>query len=143
HVRAKLENGAFLRVKNGTADIDTNFDGRRVEASIHAMLGEIGRLDIDKGHVEFEGNAPLGGDALEKARGALALDSRLNLTRIRALLPRGALPFTDMQGVVEVKGKIARDSAAEPPELSVSIATKGLALSGRGDAEDREQLASM
>lgn len=141
HLRAKLQDGAFQRIKNGTADIDTNFDGRRVDANIHAMLGDIGRLDIDKGHVEVDGNAPLDVNSLEKAHGALAVDSRLNLTRIRALLPRGVLPFTDMQGVVELKGNIARESTAEPPELNLSVATRGLALSGRGDPEDRERVA--
>jgi translocation and assembly module TamB len=143
HVRANLENAAFARVKNGNAQIDTKFSGRRVEATVHAALGEIGKLDVEECQFELEGNAPFGMAALEKAHGRLALDSQINIGRIKALLPRGSVPFTDMQGALHVKGEIARSSVDEPPEFQLSFATRGLVLSGRGDAEDREQVAEV
>ncbi|HMI85803.1 MAG TPA: translocation/assembly module TamB domain-containing protein [Polyangiaceae bacterium] len=142
HVRINLEGGNFARVKNGTAQMDAKFSGRKAEATIHAQLGEIGQIDVDDCHVEFEGNAPLGMASLEKARGRLAMDSQINLTRIKAILPRGSVPFTDIQGALHIKGSIARNSIEEAPELQFSAATRGLVLSGRGDAEDREQVNS-
>ena len=139
HVLVNLTEGQMGRVKDGTAQIDAKFTSRRIEASVHGKFGELGWLDIDGGRVEFEGNAPLGLAALDKAKGRLDLDAQLDLSRIRAVLPRGSLPFTDMQGVLRVKGNVARDSTDQTPDLQVSAETKGLYLSGRGN-QGREEL---
>ena len=139
-VLLNLSQGQLGRVKDGTAQIDSKFLGRRVEATVHAKLGDVGRLDIEEARLELEGNAPIGVKSLEKAKGRLVLDAEIDLGRVRAILPRGSTPFTDMQGVVRVKGNVARASVQEAPELQLSTATKGLFLSGRGNPQGREQL---
>jgi translocation and assembly module TamB len=139
-VVVNLTEGNLGRMKNGRAQIESKFSGRRMEASVHAQLGEVGQIDIEHCQFEVEGNAPLGMASLDKAKGRLALDSQIDLGRIKAILPRGSVPFTDMQGVLNLKGDIARASTEEAPEFRLSAATRGLYLSGRGDREDREQV---
>ncbi|MET0592658.1 MAG: translocation/assembly module TamB domain-containing protein [Polyangiaceae bacterium] len=140
HARAELTDGTIGRVKNGKASIEAKFAGREIDAQVHAKLGDVGDLDVDDFHVAIDGNAPLGAAALEKARGKVALDAKLDIGRLKAILPRGTLPFTDMQGALRLKGEIARETVQDAPALSVAVATRGLVLSGRGDPEDRERV---
>ena len=136
HVRADLAEGAFARVKKATAKIDARIDGRRIDATVHADLGDVGHLRIDDCHLELDGAKPLTAKAFERARGKLTIDSNLNLSRVRALLPRGSVPFTEMEGIVALKGDVARSSAEDVPEVHLSATTRGLLLSGRGEHEE-------
>jgi translocation and assembly module TamB len=135
HARAELTDGAFARVKNAKAHVDARFAGRSGEAEMTADLGAIGHLAIRDTHIELDPKRPVNMAALDEAQGKLNLDADLDLGRIRALLPRGTLPFTDMQGRLSVKGDITRESSREVPDMHLSLVTRGLALSGRGEEE--------
>jgi len=135
HFRADLADGAFARVKNAKANVDARIDGRRIDAAVRADLGDVGYLHIEDCHVELDGTKQLTMKSFERARGKLAIDSNLNLSRLRTLLPRGTLPFTEMEGVFRLKGDVTRNSADDVPEVHVSAVTRGLLLSGRGERE--------
>jgi translocation and assembly module TamB len=135
HLRAALAEGAFARVKDARANIDARIEGRRIDAMVAADLGDIGYLHIDNCHLELDGKKPITPKALERIHGRLAIDSNVNMTRVRALLPRGTLPFTEMEGVFNVKGDVVRTSPDDMPEVHLAATTRGLLLSGRGERE--------
>ena len=140
HLQVDLAEGAFARIKNAKANIDARIDGRRIDASVRADLGDTGYLNIDDCHLELDGAKPLTAKSLQRIRGRLAIDSTLNMTRIRALAPRGTVPFTEMEGTVSLHGDVVRNSGDEIPEVHLSAMTRGLLLSGRGE---REQVDSI
>jgi len=136
HVRMDLEQAAFARVKNGNAHFNATIEGRSIDAVIHARLGQLGTLDMDTCHLKIDGAGPIDAVALKKAWGSVALASQFDMSKIRAALPRGSIPLTDMQGVVRLKGEISRASAAQDiPDVRLSLLTRGLLLSGRGEPE--------
>jgi translocation and assembly module TamB len=135
HLQADLADGVFARVKNAKANVDARIEGRRIDAAIRADLGDVGHLYIDDCHLELDGTKQLTAKSFERARGKLAIDSNLNISRIRSLLPRGTLPFTEMEGVFRLKGDVVRESADDVPEVHLSATTRGLLLSGRGERE--------
>ena len=136
HARLDLEEAAFARVKNGNAHFNATVEGRSVEATIHAQLGKLGSLDMNTCRIKIDGSGPIDAAALKKAWGSVVLDSQVDLSKIRAALPRGSIPVTDMQGVVRLKGEISRASAAQGiPDVRLSVLTRGLLLSGRGERE--------
>jgi translocation and assembly module TamB len=108
---------------------------RRADAEITADLGGIAKLTMTDTHIELDAKKPVTLAAWSGARGRANLDADVDLGRLRALLPHGSLPFTDMQGRVRIKGDAKRESSADGPELHISLATRGLALSGRGEQD--------
>jgi translocation and assembly module TamB len=135
YARAELSDGSFARVKNAKAHVDVRLTGRRAEAQISADLGGIAKVTMSDTHIELDSKKPVTLAALQSARGKVNLDADVDLGRLRAMLPRGSLPFTDMQGRVRIKGDAEREATADGPELHLSVATRGLALSGRGEQE--------
>jgi translocation and assembly module TamB len=135
YVRADVADGAFARVKSAKANVDARIDGRRIDAAVRADLGDVGYLNIEDCHLELDGTKQLTAKSLERARGKLAIDSNVNMSRLRTLLPRGTLPFTEMEGVFRLKGDVSRSSADDVPEIHLAATTRGLLLSGRGERE--------
>lgn len=136
HARLDLEQAAFARVKNGNVHFNATIEGRSVDATIHARLGELGSIDMDPCRIHLDGAGALDGAALKKAWGNVVVDSRFDMSKIRAALPRGSVPLTDMQGIVSLKGNVSRESSKqEIPDVSLSVVTRGLMLSGRNERE--------
>jgi translocation and assembly module TamB len=134
HARLDLQQATIGRVKDGSAHLDAQLDGRALTATAHARLGRIARLDLSPCYIELDGAGSFDGMPWRKARGRVALDAELDVGHLRAILPRGSLPFDEMQGILEIKGEVARNGS-ELPELRLAASTEGLLLSGRGARE--------
>jgi translocation and assembly module TamB len=136
HVRAALVHGQFARARNASGSLDVTIDGHSVDAVLHANVGDVGKIDVSKCHVEVDGDVPLGASSLKRAFGALSFDSELDLARIRSLLPRGSVRLTDLAGRLRLKGEVTRKRGTDAiPDVRLSAETHGLLLSGRGERE--------
>jgi translocation and assembly module TamB len=134
HVRAALVNGEFARARNASGELEASFDGKAIDARVHANVGDIGRIDVDRCHLEIDG--PLGASSLKSASGAVSFDSEVDLARIRRLLPRGSVPLTDLSGKLRLVGQASRAKGGDAiPDVQVTAETHGLSLSGRGKQE--------
>jgi hypothetical protein len=123
-------------LRNGNRHREVTLHGRTLDAVVHARLGEIGKVDIDKCHFQIDGRGPLDASSWERAWGTLTLDSDVDLAHIRRLLPKGSVSLTDLAGRLRLKGEVKRASAADAvPEVRLSVETHGLVMSGRGDVE--------
>jgi translocation and assembly module TamB len=136
HVRAALVQGQFARARNANASLDATLDARSIDATLHANVGDIGKIDVGTCHLEVDGDGPLDASSFAKAWGTLALESDVDLARIRSVLPRGSIPLTDFAGRLRLKGEVSRQRGADSiPDIKMSADTRGLLLSGRGDRE--------
>jgi translocation and assembly module TamB len=130
HAVVDVTHASFAGWTDVDAHLKATFDGRRADATLHAALSDVGYADLATHDLVLGGDgAPLGLEALRKAFGRVDLDARVDLHALYALVPKGALPASDLAGILVVKGSATRDGQTDfTPELTLSARTEGLVV---------------
>ncbi len=109
-------------------------DGRKVDLGMTAELGKAGQLEITTRRFVVEGS-PSDPAAWKRAHGSAKFSANLDAAKLATLVPKDALPFSELAGQLVVEGSVRRDSANVPPEVSVHGHTRGLVMAGKAPPE--------
>ncbi|MGD0525142.1 MAG: translocation/assembly module TamB domain-containing protein [Polyangiaceae bacterium] len=130
-VSLDLSQGSLGGWKDAKAHVEATLDGLRAAGHATGSVGGIGSFDVSSTSLEIGPGGPLEGSAWRTAFGEVDLAGQVDLARLSAQLPKGTLPFGNLAGTIQVKGRVERDSASDStPEVDVTAATQGLALIG-------------
>ena len=131
HVALDLLHGAGFGLRDLTAHVEGRVHGRRASWRATASADDIGTLEGRSSSIEIGKGRLLTAGPWRHAWGAVDLDTRIDLARLAAHLPKGTLPFTEIQGQLEIAAHVARDSPTDmTPEVAVTARTTGLAFAG-------------
>jgi len=96
-------------------------------------IGQIGELDVRTTKLEIGEGDLLKTSTWKGALGKVELAATFDVARMRALVPKGSMPFDEMEGHIKVAGELRREAAAHNPEASLSVQTEGIVLSAKTD----------
>ncbi|HEY3818707.1 MAG TPA: translocation/assembly module TamB domain-containing protein [Polyangiaceae bacterium] len=131
HVTIDLTQGTFGSWKDATAHVEATLDGLHAAGHATGGIGGVGTFDVSSTSLQIGAAGPLEGSAWRTAWGEVDLAAHVDLAKLYAQLPKGALPFGNLAGTVDVKGRVERDSASDTtPEVDLTAATSGLAVVG-------------
>jgi translocation and assembly module TamB len=131
HVLLGLSGGSFANWRDASGAADAAFDGRRASGHVSARLGDASSLDVSVASMELGGAEPLATSSWRRAWGSATFGVHVDLARLAAQAPAGALPWVRPSGVLDVKGQLGRDSESDAtPDVEVDATTTGLALTG-------------
>ncbi|HKQ69187.1 MAG TPA: translocation/assembly module TamB domain-containing protein, partial [Polyangiaceae bacterium] len=131
YARLDVDRASYERFKEGSAHVEVNVDGRRLEASIHSKLGQAGAIDVKTTGLELGEGDLLDPATWWRALGEVQVAADLDVARLRPLLPRGSVPFDEMGGRLDLAVRVERSSAAQSPALNLSMRTEGLVIAGK------------
>jgi translocation and assembly module TamB len=127
-----LERGSFARIGPAEGHLEATMKGRRTEGLLHARLGDLATVDVDRSHIEIGGGGPLALDSWRNAWGSVAFRGKVDLARLSALVPAGTLPVSEVSGTLVLEGHATRARGSDStPGLILSAKTEGLMLARR------------
>ncbi len=117
------------------AHVEATLDDRTVAGRLGAKAGELGALNLDIRKLALARGGPMSVASWRGAFGYVALDGRLDLTRLEAAIPPGDFPLSEARGVVIIDGHIARDDVDDvTPDVQLDVKTDGLAIAPKTPA---------
>jgi translocation and assembly module TamB len=127
-----LQHAAYSGLGDASARIDVTIDGRQASGRATASIDDIGTIQLESSSV-YVGTGPLlTASPWRKAWGTVEFDARVDLARLAARLPRIGNRFDGVQGTLESKGLVSRDTGDDAtPRVEVAAHTSGLVLVGR------------
>jgi len=132
HVALDLRHGIGFGLRDVNMQVEAIVHGRQATWRATASAEDIGTLEGHSSSIEIGKGRLLTAAPWRHAWGAVDLDTRVDMSRLAAHLPKGTLPFTDVRGQLEIKAHVARDSPSDmTPEVDVTAGTTGLALAGK------------
>jgi translocation and assembly module TamB len=132
--RAKLDvTGAAIGNARGvSAHLDAKLAGHSLSGQVQARADGVGSIDLEFPRVDLSGSAGLSGESWRRVVGSAAVDARVDLARLAAIVPASQYPLSESRGQVSVKGSFSRqDAAAVAPNADLSVTTSGLAIAPR------------
>ncbi|HEV3191393.1 MAG TPA: hypothetical protein VGY54_12885, partial [Polyangiaceae bacterium] len=131
-VALDLRHGVGFGLRDVSMHVEGTVHGRRASWRATASAEDIGTFEGHSSSIEIGEGRLLTAAPWRHAWGAVDLDTRVDLSRLAAHLPTGALPLTDVRGQLEITAHVARDSPTDmTPEVEVTARTTGLALAGK------------
>jgi translocation and assembly module TamB len=133
-LHAELHDFNSRDVHQANAKIDAAINGREVALDASANVGNAGEVTIKTDRVVLGGHAS-DPNAWKKAHGKLNLDAAIDMAKLEAILPSGALPVSELRGGLVVQARIGRDSEDSPPEVQMHAHSLQLNVAGKGEPE--------
>jgi len=131
HVVLDLSGGAIAGWRGAKAHVEATLEGRRASGHATASLGDLGSIDMQSSSIELGGADPLTVSSWRRTWGRVDFGAHVDLAKLVAQLPAGALPLSQVSGALDVKGRVERDSAIDTtPDVDVTAGTTGLVLVG-------------
>ena len=104
--------------------------GARIAGRAHAEIDDVGNIVLTSPAITIGGTGSFL-ESWKQAFGRVKFEGKIDLQKLRARLPRGALPLDHLHGVITVQGRVERDSPTDDtPGLNLSATTAGLAIIG-------------
>lgn len=129
NVRIALADVAAFDVEQAQATIDASVDGRDVRLDLKAEVADVAEVSV------LSHQAVLGGPAIDprswtRIRGAIDVRGAADLARVAAILPKGALPLSELGGRVTVAGRVHRGDGSGVPDAQLHLHTERLVVAG-------------
>ncbi|HEY4122127.1 MAG TPA: hypothetical protein VGM56_29875, partial [Byssovorax sp.] len=132
-VELDLADGALEGFEGISARFDAGVRGRRVAASLIALVGDIGAVNLTTHTLEMGGDEPLV-SSWKRLWGDVEIDVRANLAKLAAKLPAGTIPLGEIAGDLTAHTRVSRDSMSDgTPGVDLVLLTKHLVLAGKQD----------
>ncbi|MGO9713622.1 MAG: hypothetical protein ACLQBL_32505, partial [Polyangiaceae bacterium] len=104
--------------------------GRQIAGRAHAEIDDVGNIVLTSPAITIGGTGSFL-ESWKQAFGRVKFEGKIDLHKLRARLPRGALALDHLHGVITVQGRVERDSPTDDtPGLNLSATTAGLAIIG-------------
>ncbi|HWL87086.1 MAG TPA: translocation/assembly module TamB domain-containing protein, partial [Polyangiaceae bacterium] len=128
-----VNHAAIGPLKDGNAQFHGTFAGKQVTLALHAETDATGLLDINTSTLQLPGS-PLDVAAWKHVTGKMHLDTRAHFERLAALLP-ASFPVEPTNGIVALEADVGRDSPDDEADVSLSVQTRDLAMTGKRPRE--------
>ena len=92
-------------MRNADAHLNLTLDGRHLAGALRAAAGDAGTFDVHDVDLHVGGGGALDVNAWRAAWGKVGITANLDLGRLAAILPAGALGLTDLAGRVTLDGR--------------------------------------
>jgi translocation and assembly module TamB len=130
-VAVDVTKGAFAGLHEVDAHVEVTLHGHQAAGVVTARVADIGSLDVRSTSVQVGEAGPLSLSSWRRAWGAIVVNAHVDLPKLVAVLPRGSLPFSQVEGVFDVTARVARDSSQDTtPGFEGTASTTGLVLGG-------------
>jgi translocation and assembly module TamB len=115
---------------NASGEVSAKLEGKRADLLARVNWNG-GQVNLESKGFEIDGSV-LTPDTWVRARGALDVSARLDLDRLRALIPPNQLPFDELGGTADVRVRLERHEGDAPPSMLISLRTNALRLAQKG-----------
>ena len=131
HIVVDLTQGSIAGWQGASAHLDAALAGRRASGHLNAKVADIGSVEMSTRSLELGAGDPLEASSWRSAWGAADVAAHVDLAKLQAHLPKDAFTAAKVSGTVDVKGRVARDSASDStPDVDLVASTQQLTLTG-------------
>jgi len=128
-VAGRLEHTTVGPLEDVSGRLDGRLEDRRFVGTASVRAGGLGTLDVDARQLAMGGQTPLLATSWQKAWGAIGLKGHVDLAKLAALAPKGPVAPPEVQGTLDLVGRLERDSQSDfTPLLELDLATSNLLL---------------
>lgn len=131
HLNLDVTDATFGALHGIEAHVAMNLSGRTVSGTVTASLAGVASIDLRTEALHLAGTGALGPSSWSSAWGSAEVSAHVDLAAVAARLPPGTLPVSRVAGMLDVHGRVGRDSPKDDsPAVDLSAQTTGLALTG-------------
>jgi translocation and assembly module TamB len=113
------------------AHVDMTLQGRRLTGRASASLADIASIDLETKNAEIGGSAILEPGWWRRTWGEVDVEGKVDLGKLQEKLPAESQASSKASGMLELKARLARDSATDDtPLVDLKASTKDLLVTG-------------
>lgn len=128
----KMEHGSISALGDISAHFDGEIKNRRFAGVAGLRVATIGSLELDAKQLVVGGVGPFASASWRSVWGDVTLDGHVDLGALAAHIPVARLPFSTIQGQLDLKGRFERDSGADvTPLVQLQSNTAGVHIRGK------------
>ena len=130
-----VSHASFGAFKDANAHVQATLEGRQAAGHVTASVADIGSIDVQSSSIQVGEAGALSRSSWRRAWGVVDAKAHVDLPKLIAQLPPGAVPIRVASGVFDLTARIDRDSMNDAsPAVDVTAATTGLHVGGGAGA---------